>query len=87
MGGGSCSRNLISRSVVHICRAEFQPGVYFNSLALKNWMEQKLNNSIMEPFNPRLVAEYVTRAVIAENYYVLVTVIWGYKVMRWPQPD
>lgn len=69
------------------CRAEFQPGVNFSSLALKNWMEQKLNNNIMEPFNPRLVAEYVTRVVMAENYYVLVTVKWCYKTMRWPQPD
>lgn len=69
------------------CGAEFQPGVNFNSLALKNWVEQKLNNNIMEPFNPRLVAEYVTRVVMAENYYVLVTVIWHYKMMRWPQPD
>lgn len=50
-------------------------------------MEQKLNNNIMEPFNPRLVAEYVTRVVMAENYYVLVTVKWCYKTMRWPQPD
>lgn len=50
-------------------RAEFHPGVNFNSLALKNWTEQRFSNNIMEPFNPRLVAEHVTKGVAAENYY------------------
>lgn len=69
------------------CRAEFQPGVKFNSLALKSWVEQRFSNNIMEPFNPRLVAEYVTKGVVAENYCVLVVVTWGYEMMRQPQPD
>lgn len=59
------------------CRAEFQSGVNFGSLALKNWTEQRFSKNIMEPSNPRLVAEYVTKGVVAENYCALVAATWG----------
>ena len=50
-------------------------------------MEQRINSNIMEPFNPRPMAEYVTKVLAAENYHALVAATQGYEAMRWPQPD
>lgn len=50
-------------------------------------MEQRFNNHIMEPLNPKPVAEYVTKGVVVENYYALVAATWGYETMKWPEPD
>lgn len=69
-GNGHSGRNLPSRNIVYVCcRAKLQPEANFHSLALKNCMEQMFTDNIMEPFSPRLVAEYLTKGVVAEYYY------------------
>lgn len=49
-------------------------------------MQQRFNNNIMEAFNARPVAEYMTKGVLVANYYALVVATWGYETTRWPQP-
>lgn len=70
VGAGRSSRNLLSTNVVYACcRAEFQLKANFCSLALKNCMEQMFTNNMTDPFSPGLVAEYLTKGVVAEYYY------------------